>query len=165
MVLSFAHDWERRNQNMKFKIESALLCALFVGVAMLGTACLIPSPAYAEDVIVICNEYVVVDTLNRNDVKKIYLGRKTRWDGGEKITFAALKGGQAHELFLKLYVGKTPFQFANHWKKKAFTGKGKVPKSFSTPEELIEYIDQTHGAIGYIPSSAYQNQIKSITIK
>lgn len=150
---------------MKFKFGNALLCALFVGVAMLGTACLFPAPAYADDVVVICNESVLADTLNRSDIKKIFLGRKTRWTGGEKITFATLKGGQAHELFLNLYVGKTTFQFVNYWKKKAFTGKGKVPKSFSTPEELIDYIEETHGAIGYIPSSAYQNQIKSITIK
>jgi len=150
--------------NILWKIVHILICASFVGVVLLSAAGLFPGMAYAGDVVVICNDSVTVDTLNKRDIKNIFLGKKTRWEGGDKISFVTLKGGDAHDLFLKLYVRKTSSQFSNYWKKKAFSGKGRIPKSFGTPEELIDYVMKTPGAIGYVPSDAYQDQIKSMMI-
>lgn len=150
--------------NIHWKIVHILLCASFVGVVLLGTAGLFPAMAYTGDVVIICNESVTADTLSSRDIKNIFLGKNTRWEDGQKITFVMLTGDDTHDAFLKLYVGKTSSQFNTYWKKKAFTGKGRIPESFGTPEELIDYVMKTPGAIGYIPSGAYQNQTKSILI-
>ena len=149
---------------MKSRIVHILICASFFGVVILGALTISPPAVFADDMMVICNDSVSIDSLEKKDVKNIFLGRKTRWADGDKINFVTLKSGPVHDLFLKLYVGKTLSQYNNYWKKRAFTGKGKVPKSFATPEELIGYVVKTRGAIGYIPFSAYQNQIKSISI-
>ena len=150
--------------NIHWKIVKILLCASFTGVVLLTAAGFSPAMAYTGDVVVICNASVNVDSLSRRDIKNIFLGKNTRWEDGQKISFVTLACGDEHDAFLKHYVGKTSSQFNNFWKKKAFTGKGKIPQSFTAPEELIDYVMKTPGAIGYVPSSAYQNQTKSIMI-
>jgi len=150
--------------NIHFKIVHVLICTLFAGAVLLGMTGLSPAMAYTGEVVVICNDSVSADTMKRRDIKDIFLGKNTRWEDGQKITFVMLSGGDAHESFLREYVGKTPSQFRTYWKKKAFTGKGRIPETFATPEEVIDFVVKTPGAIGYIPSDAYQNQIKSMMI-
>ena len=45
--------------------------------------------------------------------------------------------GDDHSDFLRMYVGKTPQQFKNYWKSQVFTGRGKAPEAFTSPDELM----------------------------
>lgn len=156
---------ERRNIVMNWRIIPVLIALAFIGIAASGPSELFASSGSAGEVIVICNDSVTASSLSKDDIQEIFLGRKTRWDDGQKITLAILKEGPTNDLFLNEYVEKTPSQFLNYWKKQAFTGRGRVPDTFSTPEELADFVKKTPGAIGYIPPNAYQNQFKSITIE
>ena len=46
-----------------------------------------------------------------------------------------------------------------------FTGKGKEPKRFKTGEELINYVKNNAGYIGYVSSSVNTDGINVIPIK
>jgi len=106
-----------------------------------------------------------VESLSRDAVQEIFLGRKTRWSDGRKIVLATLKEGRAHEVFLWRYVGKTPHQFRNYWKAQVFTGRGASPAAFASPDELSEFVKNTSGAIGYLPAGAYQSRLKNVLIE
>lgn len=43
-----------------------------------------------------------------------------------------------------------------------FTGKSRSPKAFRETGKLLEYISHTGGAVGYIPSKAYNDRLKII---
>ena len=120
--------------------------------------------AFAADVVIVCNKNVPEDSLSKGEVKNIFLGKKTRWRNDEKIIFVISEASEAHKTFLKEYIGKNAFQYANYWKKQVFTGKGKPPKSFGTEESLLDYVSDTEGAIGYLPSEAPGNTVKTIPI-
>ena len=123
------------------------------------------APGKAGNVIVICNGSVKAESLKADDLQEIFLGRKTRWADGQKIVLATLKEGEAHDFFIVEYVGKTPHQFLNYWRQQVFTGRGRMPGTFATPQELIEFVMKTPGAVGYVPAGAYQDQAKSLTIE
>jgi ABC-type phosphate transport system substrate-binding protein len=123
-----------------------------------------PSLSNAQDVIIIANKDVPVDSLSRNEIKSIFLGEKIKWDNDRKITFVILKT-EAHDVFLKEYIGNTAAQYLNYWKKMVFTGKSKSPKSFKDTESLIDYIAETGGAVSYLPASAYNDKVKIISVK
>ncbi len=126
---------------------------------------IVPAGHAASEVMVVANDSVPLESLSRDAVQEIFLGRKTRWSDGQKITLATLKEGEEHGDFLRMYVGKTPHQFKNYWKSQVFTGRGKAPEAFTSPDELAEFVTNTPGAIGYLPQRAYQNQLKSLMIE
>jgi len=104
-----------------------------------------------------------VDSLEKKEIREIFLGRKKSWEKNEKITLATLKKGRAHKQFLDRFVNKTPFQFRNYWREKVFLGEGESPKSFETEERLINYVARTKGAVGYI-SSIKTRSVKIIMV-
>jgi len=104
-----------------------------------------------------------VDSLEKKEIRDIFLGRKKSWDKNEKITLAILKAGNAHKQFLNLFINKTPFQFRNYWREKVFLGEGQSPRPFETEEKLINYVARTKGAVGYI-SSIKTGSVKIIMV-
>jgi ABC-type phosphate transport system substrate-binding protein len=133
--------------------------AMFV-VVMLMSAC----PVLAEESVLICNKDVPDSSLSKDEVEQIFLGRKTRWGNGQKINFVVMNGGEVHADFLKKYVSKTESQFTMFWKKMVFTGKGSMPKAVTTSEEVLKYVGETPGAIGYVPSPAANDTVKVISV-
>jgi ABC-type phosphate transport system substrate-binding protein len=71
-----------------------------------------------------------------------------------------LKGGPAHEVFLKNHVGEDPEEFRSQWRKVVFTGQGAMPKAFDSESALIEYVAATPGAIGYVSRFPSQDRVK-----
>lgn len=136
-----------------------------VTLLFLVLVCLICiSVSYAADVLIIANKDVPADVLSKNEIRSIFLGEKTMWGKNRKITFVILKTAE-HEMFLREYLGNTAAQYLNYWKKMVFTGKSKSPKAFRTAEKLINYVSEKTGTIGYIPSGAYNDKVKTISVK
>ena len=119
----------------------------------------------------LAGEHVVVttanptQTLSRHRLKKILLGKAKKWPDGNKIVLAVLARGPTHDSFIKHYARKTPKQFTNYWRKMVFSGKGKMPKSFSTEKKLMAFVALTPGAIGYIDSATPKQGVKILLVK
>lgn len=127
---------------------------------------------FAEDaekktkVTLIVNHSVSQDHLSKEDIRNIYLGKKTRWSNGNTIHFVTLKEGEVHEEFLRIYLSKTAKQYDNYWKKQIFTGQGAPPKSFPSEEELLKYIATTKDTIGYVGKITELGEtVKQVTIQ
>ncbi len=132
---------------------------------VIGMLFTFPSAGFADNVLIITNKNVSETTISKDDVKSIFIGEKTDWSNGEKITFVTLDEGKTHELFLGNYVKRTPAQYSRFWKKQIFTGKGRKPKSFKTEEGVVDFVAETDGAIGYISTESASNKVKVMTIK
>lgn len=161
-------------RNMSFKIAEFVFFIIGSMTAMKQKTTIIlalllilslPTLSMAEEVLIIANESATAGSFTRNDIKEIFLGQKTTWGDGTKITFAVQDRTLAAEIFLKTYVQKTASQYDTYWKKQVFTGKGKFPISFSSNRELAEYISQTPGAIGYVTDMTDVDNLKIITVQ
>jgi ABC-type phosphate transport system substrate-binding protein len=126
---------------------------------------LICSPAGAGELAVVINPETPVNSLKKADVKKMFLGKKTLWENGENILPVVLKSGPLHEVFLKELIEKTPLQFSMYWKRIIFTGRGIGPKSFETESELLKYVAETKGAVGYADASASFGDVKVVPLE
>lgn len=127
-------------------IAAGILCIqLFIG------SCVLSVPmAEAQETVLIGNANVS-DTLKAEEVKQIFLGKKTRWADNSNIHFVLFNKKDVYEAFVKNYVGKTYSQYRNYWKKQVFSGKGRMPKSFKNLNEMLEYLAGTEGSIGFMP--------------
>ena len=132
---------------------------LSVALVVLGFA----SPSLAGEILIV-NSGNGVAKVSKKNVKKMLLGKMKKWKGGEKVVVGTLAGGKIHETFIKKYAGKTAKQFTNYWRKMVFSGKGKMPKSFESEDELIAFVSENEGALGYIDSATAHDSVKELPI-
>lgn len=134
----------------------------------MGFCFFLPETAFLNaahaDVVMICHPAVSTDTLSRTDVKKIFLGKKLLWDDDREIRFVVMKKSPVHKEFVKTYTQKSASQFRRYWKKLIFTGKGSAPTAFDTEAEVIAYVSETEGAIGYVSSEIRPENVKILRI-
>jgi hypothetical protein len=119
----------------------------------------------AQDVVLIANSDVSVDAIAASDVKNIFLGKKSDWGNGSKITFFTTAQVETQKVFLKSYVGKSINQYKRFWKKQVFTGKGKMPRSSANDQEMVNLVTSTGGTIGYIAAGTDLGNAKILSIK
>jgi len=95
----------------------------------------------------------VNESISANDIRNIFLGKKTQWDDNQRIRFVLLTEKKFYRMFLAKYVGKTLYQYRNYWRKKVFTGTGMMPIMVKDSSQIIEYVQRTKGSISFIPKS------------
>jgi len=129
---------------------------------MLVMLCLASRTSFAE-VLIIANKNVSEDSISKVEVKNIFLGKTVKWADKSNISFVILKNG-IHKDFLKEYIKRSSSQYKNYWKKMVFTGKGSQPRAFETEKELIQYVAETDGAVGYISKGTEMINVKTINV-
>lgn len=136
-----------------------------VSVTTLVAAILIPVISMAGDVVLIGNPSIPIGVLSKYDIKNIFLGSKLTWKDGSNIFIVIQRKNPCHKIFLKEFIDKTPAQFSNYWKKQIFTGKGIAPPAKKNDEEVIKFVSQTKGSIGYVSTDTGLKNVKIITVK
>jgi ABC-type phosphate transport system substrate-binding protein len=112
---------------------------------------------YAEEIIFIVNKSVSINKISEDDLMKIYTCKKQKWDDGQEIKLVVTSKAKYHETFTKRYSRKTPEQFLRYWRTMLFAGKAMNPKDCATAVEMIEYVSNQNGAIGYLSSDVELN--------
>ena len=115
--------------------------------------------------VLIVNNSVSQASITKEDVMRVFLGKKKKWDRRDRIRVCALKRGAVHEAFLKEYVSRTPSKYTSFWKIAIVSGTASPPKFFDSEEDLITYIRKTAGAIGYISSDTPHKGVKALSVE
>ena len=105
---------------------------------------------------------VIVHVNNPNEsisvkkLKTIFLKNKGKWPkSNEKVTPLDLpENSSVRKNFSKAVLNKTVSAVVTHWQKQIFAARGKAPKKVSNDQEVIQYVAQNPGAVGYISGSA-----------
>jgi ABC-type phosphate transport system substrate-binding protein len=95
----------------------------------------------------------IQDAISANDIRNIFLGKKTQWDNNQRIRFVLFTEETTYKTFITHYVRKTLYQYRNYWRKKVFTGTGMMPVMFNQCTQCIEYVNRTQGAISFVPAN------------
>ena len=103
--------------------------------------------------------------LSKNKLAQIYLGKMKNYSNGKTINAVDLpKDSTAHKKFYKSVVKKSDSAMNRHWSKLKFTGKGKPPKKLDTARDVIKWVANTEGAIGYIDGKYLNKSVKVVLI-
>ncbi|MBU0996043.1 MAG: hypothetical protein KJ737_26405 [Proteobacteria bacterium] len=130
-----------RKPHLKSFMAILLIWVLF-GISVNESRC--------QEPVFIGSPDIFESTLTKNDIKDIFMGKKKKWAGGKAITLTVNDQADLQKNFTKAYLRKTPAQFINFWKYQIFVGNGNLPKFFTDENQLIDYIEKSEGAIGYI---------------
>jgi hypothetical protein len=138
--------------NMKMPLVAVALFVLFAVTA------------HAAEFKVIANNSVSASSVSSGDIKDVFLLDKDSLAGGHVLP-VLIKGGPAHEAFLKAYLGKSDAALQAFYRSLVFTGKGSMPKTLTSDAEVVAYVAKTKGAIGYVSASASAEGVKTLQVR
>lgn len=120
---------------------SALLRAVLLALAC---GC---GPAAAGVVVV---GHPVLGKVDGATVQKIFLGKMIEL-GGVGVTAVNTQPGSAlRERFLRAYLEQDEEKYTAYWTVRRYIGKGAPPRELAGAAEVIQFVQNTPGAIGYI---------------
>ena len=146
---------------MRYKLKTKRFFIMLVSFAVLIFA---ESYAMASDVVIVGNKNLSTETISKETLQRIFLGQQTDWEDGTKIKFAILKTDQNDDIFLREYLYYTSTRFVRHWRSQVFSGKGEMPPNLKSDEEMLKFIQDDKGAIGFVTAGADTSAVKVLTV-
>ncbi len=116
-----------------------------------GLTFILTSQSSAASFAVIANKSPGETKLEISQVREIYLGNRSFWGSGERIRMARLEDEDPLTKDFLTYVTSMNVQgYLQLWRRKLFAGKALPPRKFSSSKEMIDYVANTEGAIGFV---------------
>jgi ABC-type phosphate transport system substrate-binding protein len=133
---------------------------------LLGVA---PSAWAGEGIVVIVNSANPVENLSLGELKKLFLGDKSRWDTGKAVAPVMVgPGAPERAAFLKIVCGMSDADMSKYFMQAAFTGKSVTPpKDVGSAAAVKNVVSSSPGAIGFVKASdmAGGTGIKAVKIE
>ena len=128
---------------------------LAVAVGICWMASVTPVEAAGDPIVVIVNNANPVDNLSIGELKKLFLGDRSRWDTGKAVAPVMLApGAPERAAFLKIVCGMNYADLGKYFLQAAFTGKSATPpKEVSSAAALKSFVASSPGGIGFIKAS------------
>ncbi|GAB4255752.1 MAG: hypothetical protein Kow0065_04000 [Methylomicrobium sp.] len=117
-------------------------------------------------VLPVVNKKSTQTVISRNGLSAIFKMRLRQWNDGSPISVFVMKDNDSiHKLFCKQVLNVFPHQMRRSWNKLVFSGTGQAPITVNSQEEMIQKLESTPGAIGYLSSDAITENIRVLTIQ
>ena len=112
------------------------------------------SRAVMAEGVLIGHKDTPVDALSHKQIKRIFLGKTTRWDNGESIVPCIHEtDSDASRFFFNNIINKSVARFGRYWNKQLFSGNGVPPKMFETGEEIVDFVKANKGALCFVDNT------------
>ena len=119
--------------------------------------------AQSEPVVVIVSANSPINSLDKEQVASLFLGKTTNFPNGSSAQpIEQTDSTAAHEEFHKSVTEKTATQLKSYWSKMVFSGKASAPQEASSNAELLKLLSSNPAMIGYVDKSAVDKSVKII---
>jgi ABC-type phosphate transport system substrate-binding protein len=123
---------------------------------------LAPFSAQAE-LVVIVNPENNVDTLNKEEVIDLFMGRFNVFpDGRDSIPLDQKGNSEIRKVFYNMLTGKSIAQINAYWARLLFTGRAVPPIKLKSSTKILEEVRNNTNSIAYIDSTDVDETVKVI---
>jgi ABC-type phosphate transport system substrate-binding protein len=110
--------------------------------------------AFAARVIV--HQSVDASTLTKQELRLIFSMQKLYWKDGTRIqVFVLPSASPIHQEFCYQQLDLMPYVLQHRWDRLVFSGVGDRPILVDNEEEMLNYVTNTLGGIGYVADKKY----------
>lgn len=115
---------------------------------------------------IVVNRSNSVDDLSMPELRRIFLGERSHWSNGRRITLVMREPGEPErKTILKDVCQMNESELKNHFLHGLFTGEILVsPKILATPVGVRKFVFNVPGAIGYLRLSDVDNTVKVVRV-
>jgi ABC-type phosphate transport system substrate-binding protein len=146
-------------------LKRAQFLLLAAAVLLAAGAVLLRSTAAAGgEVDVIVNKANTIDDLPLADAKKVFMGDKTTWPSGKRVTILMLAPGQPERTAVLREIYKMADEgYEQYFTQAAFAGKvAAPPKDVASAAQMKQAVAANPGAIGYVKKEDLDDTVKSV---
>lgn len=124
------------------------------------------SPPKQESLAIIVNRSNPVDGLSLAELRSVFLGERSHWSNGRRITLVMMEQGQPErEAILREICRLSEADFRRRILQGLFTGEVLVsPKTLATPVGVRKFVFNVPGAIGYLRPEDVDASVKVIRV-
>ena len=135
-----------------------------LGVLLLAVAAsYCPSPSMAQEVF--ANSSAGTNRVDLHTLRAIFGMRLTEWPNGTRITVYIMDPDSAlHNRFAKRQLQLFPYQLTQAWDRLVFSGTGQAPLIVRSPLEMQRRLQETPGAIGYLPANINPDDLVQLEV-
>ncbi len=119
-----------------------------------------------QSLAIVVNQSNPVTDLSFGELRKIFLGERSHWPNGRRITLVMIEPGRPeraailHELY-----HMTEAELDRHFLRALFTGQALVsPKTLNTPLGVCKFVFNVPGAIGYVRATDVDDSVRVVRI-
>ena len=129
-----------------------------------GAALLRQAAAAGEEVDIIVNKDNMVGDLPVADARKIFMGDKTNWPNGKRVTVLMMASGQPErDRVLHDVYKMTEDQYQQYFTQAAFAGKVSAPpKDVPSAAQMKQVVAGYAGTIGYVKKEDVDDSVKVV---
>ncbi len=126
----------------------------------------ISSSVYAE-LAIIGHPHSDTGAVDAHSVKRLYTGERRAFPSGLHATpVNHAIGSPDRKVFFSLVMNMPEKSFKRQWKRKMSTGTASAPAVLGSHKEVLQYIANNPGTIGYIDSAEVNDTVKVLmTVK
>src|SRR5467141_1443310 len=158
----------RRLAGLLFILASAAFSIAALSFGPAPNSSLLPEPQIAseQNLAVVVNLSNPVQNLSMPELRRIFLGERSHWPNGRRITLVMMEPGQPERAaVLSLICQMSESDFKNHFLHGLFTGEVFVsPKTLATPVGVRKFVFNVPGAIGYVRATDVDASVKVIRV-
>ena len=120
----------------------------------------------ANSVDLVINRDIDYETVSRNTLRSIFSMRTTQWPNGAPIrVFVMGDKTSQHADFSKQVLGVFPHQLRRAWNRQIYSGMGQAPIKVKTEAEMLQQIENTPGAIGYLSEDLINERVRKLPVE
>ncbi|MDA8019023.1 MAG: phosphate ABC transporter substrate-binding protein [Thermoanaerobaculia bacterium] len=114
---------------------------------------------------VIVHPSSTVESLPKKEVSRMFLKRRTQWPDGGQVTPVDLpESSDIRRQFSRTVHGRGVDIIANYWVREIFSGKRVPPKQLKNAAQVVEFVRDNEGAIGYVNPGAVTDEVKVLEV-
>lgn len=123
-----------------------------------------------RELVVIVNKANTVGSMSRAELSSIYLGKRKTWAAGETVKPCDFQEAGVDEEqtamghFSARYIKKDLASLKNYWIKMIFSGKGDPPPLLKKVEDVIRFVSEDPGSLGYLYSDQVTGAVRVVPV-
>lgn len=115
---------------------------------------------------IIAHPGIPVEALSRKEISDLFLKKAEQWrDGTGVVPVDQVPTAQVREAFSREIHGRSAAQIRNYWQQQLFAGRAVPPVEKLTDAEVVAFVRQTPGAIGYVARGTPVAGVKVIRVE
>jgi ABC-type phosphate transport system substrate-binding protein len=139
---------------------------LLAAAMFFGSSALLLRGALAAggEVDIVVNKANTIDDLSLADAKKVFMGDKSTWPSGKRVTILMLSPGQPERAVVLRQIYKmSDDEFGQYFTQAAFAGKvAAPPKDIASAGQMKQAVAANPGAIGYVKKEDVDDTVKAV---
>lgn len=141
---------------MRAILKPLLAAALFLA----------PAAALPSEFVLVANPSVSATAISRSEASRIFLRLQSDWpDGGHARPVDQSKASPLRDAFSRQVLGKSLASVEQYWTQAIFSGRAVPPVEKRSDADVLAYVRDNPGAVGYVSAAAPLDGVKRITLK